>query len=64
MGFLKSDSLPFIFLAIAAVFLFSYLRHLRDGNQRLVRRNRLRLMLVFSLVGGLLLLWNWRQSVP
>lgn len=60
MGFLKPDSLPWVFLAIAAVFLVNYLRHLREDAQRLAQRNRLRLALIFALVGGVQLLLNAR----
>jgi len=60
MDILKPDSLPYLFLAIAAIFLINYLRHLRDDAQHLAQRNRLRLALIFALVGGVQLLMNAR----
>jgi hypothetical protein len=56
MNPLTPRSLPFIFLAIAAVFLVNYLRHLGHDDQRLAQRGRLRLLAIFALVGGLQLL--------
>lgn len=64
MDLLTPRVLPFIFLGVALLFLVSYLRHLGDPGQRLSQRTRLRLMLIFTVVGAILLILRARTSLP
>ncbi|MBK8167232.1 MAG: hypothetical protein IPK64_14925 [bacterium] len=58
MALLLPRALPFLFLGIAALFLVNYLRHLRRPDQKLAQRNRLRLVLIFAVVGVIQLFWR------
>jgi hypothetical protein len=58
MDVLKPGVVPYVFIAIAIVFAVNFLRHMGDDGERIAQRNRLRLALIFAVVGGGLLLWT------
>lgn len=59
MDLLTPNTVPFIFIGIAVVFLGMYLFHRRNADQPIAQRNRLRMAAIFAIVGGGHLIWRW-----
>jgi len=60
MDILNPKTVPFIFIVISAIFAINYVRHrTRQGiTQPIAQRNRLRMALIFGVVGVGQLLWR------
>ena len=58
MDLLRPGNLPYVFLAIAVVFAANWLRHRGREDRPIAQRNRVRMVIIFGLVGCLHLLWR------
>ena len=58
MNLIKPGIVPYIFLAISAVFAVNWVRHRGEEGERIAQRIRLRMLAIFAVVGVALLVWR------